>query len=175
MVLIIPRFSTFRIPPFEHSLKILARIYRPSFGHENARFRENMRKTLVFNSIRTQRRRFQLVLDEIRLGGSFQILGLRRVRDQLVFMHRTKQSRRSFLKNGQGKYLWRQNKNICKHNLLCYSMHYTSKYNSHILYSVHSDSSTQDFLNWSTLNERKHSRYRRISFIVLFSPKTTTI
>jgi hypothetical protein len=73
-------------------LESSARIYRPSFGHENARFRENMRKTLVFNSIRTQRRRFQLVLDEIRLGGSFQILGLRRVRDQLVFMHRTKQS-----------------------------------------------------------------------------------
>ncbi len=69
-----------------------ARIYRPSFGHENARFRENMRKTLVFKSIRTHRRRFQLVLDEIRLGGSFQILGLRRVRDQLVFVHRTKQS-----------------------------------------------------------------------------------
>ncbi len=48
-----------------------ARIYRASFGHENARFRENMPKTLVFNSIRTQRRRFQLVLDEIRLVGSF--------------------------------------------------------------------------------------------------------
>jgi hypothetical protein len=61
-----------------------ARIYRPSFGHENARFRENMPKTLVFNSIRTQRRRFQLVLDEIDLG-SFQIRGLRRGRDQQVF------------------------------------------------------------------------------------------
>ncbi len=56
-----------------------------SFGHENARFRENMPKTLVFNSICTQRRRFQLVLDEIRPAGSFLILGLRRGRDQLVF------------------------------------------------------------------------------------------
>ncbi len=63
-----------------------ARIYRPSFGHENARFHENMPKTLVFNSIRTQRRRFQLVLDEIQLGGSFQILELRRGRDQHVFL-----------------------------------------------------------------------------------------
>ncbi len=44
-----------------------AQIYRPSFGHENARFRENMPKTLVFNSICTQRRRFQLVLNEIDL------------------------------------------------------------------------------------------------------------
>jgi hypothetical protein len=44
-----------------------ARIYRPSFGHEKARFRENMPKTLVFNSICTQRRRFQLVLNEIDL------------------------------------------------------------------------------------------------------------
>jgi hypothetical protein len=44
-----------------------ARIYRPSFEHENARFRENMPKTLVFNLTRTQRRRFQLVLDEIDL------------------------------------------------------------------------------------------------------------
>jgi hypothetical protein len=33
--------------------KSSARIYRPSFGHENARFRENMPKTLVFNSIHT--------------------------------------------------------------------------------------------------------------------------
>ena len=53
-------------------------IHRLCFGHENARFRENMPKTLVFKSIRTQRRRFQLVLDEIRLVGSFQILELRR-------------------------------------------------------------------------------------------------
>jgi hypothetical protein len=56
------------------------------FGHENARFRENMPKTLVFNSIHNQRRRFQHVLDEIRLAGSFLILGLRRGRAQLVFM-----------------------------------------------------------------------------------------
>ncbi len=63
-----------------------ARIYRASFGCENDRFRENKPNTLVFNSIRTQRRRLQLVLDEIKLGGGFQILGLRRVRDQLVFM-----------------------------------------------------------------------------------------
>jgi hypothetical protein len=63
-----------------------ARIYRPSFGHENGRFHEHRPKTLVFNSIRTQRRRFLLVLDEIRFGGSFRILGLRRGRDQLVFI-----------------------------------------------------------------------------------------
>ncbi len=66
-----------------------ARIYRPSFGRENDRFRENKPKTFVFNQIRTQRRRFQLVLDEIKLGGGFQILELRRVRDQLVFMPKT--------------------------------------------------------------------------------------
>jgi hypothetical protein len=48
-----------------------ARIYRPSFGHENASFRENMPKMLVFNPIRTQRRRFQLVLDEIIFGVVF--------------------------------------------------------------------------------------------------------
>ncbi len=63
-----------------------ARIYRPSFGHENDRFRENKPKPLVFNLIRTQKRRSRLVFDEIKLGGSFQILGLRRGRDQLVFM-----------------------------------------------------------------------------------------
>jgi hypothetical protein len=51
-----------------------ARIYRPSFGHENDRFRENKLKTLIFNPIRTQRRWYQLVLDEFRIGGSFQIL-----------------------------------------------------------------------------------------------------
>jgi hypothetical protein len=45
---------------------IRARIYRPSFGHENDPFRENKHKTLVFNPIRTQRRRLQLVLDEIK-------------------------------------------------------------------------------------------------------------
>jgi hypothetical protein len=54
-----------------------ARIYRPSFGHENDRFRENKPKTLVFNPISTQRRQPQLVLDEIIFVGSFQILGLR--------------------------------------------------------------------------------------------------
>ncbi len=63
-----------------------ARIYRPSFGHENDRFRENKAKTLVFNPICTQRRRFPLVLDEIRLMGSFQIQELRRGRDQQVFL-----------------------------------------------------------------------------------------
>ena len=63
-----------------------ARIYRSSFGRENDRFHENMPKPLVFNLIRTQKRRSRLVLDEIKLGGGFQILGLRRVRDQLVFM-----------------------------------------------------------------------------------------
>jgi hypothetical protein len=47
-------------------------------------FAKKMPKTLVFNSVRT--RRFQLVLDEIRAAGSFLILGLRRGRDQLVFM-----------------------------------------------------------------------------------------
>ncbi len=67
-----------------------ARIYRSSFGRENDRFRENKPKTLVFNLIRTQRRRSRLVLDEIKLGGSFQILGLRRGRDQLVFVLKTK-------------------------------------------------------------------------------------
>jgi hypothetical protein len=66
------------------------RIYRASFGCENDRFRENKPKTLVFSPIRTQRRWCQLVLDEIRLGGSFQILGLRRGRDQQVFMPETK-------------------------------------------------------------------------------------
>ncbi len=61
------------------------RIYRPSFGHENDRFPENKLKTLIFNPIRTQRHWYQLVLDKIRRGGIFQILGLRRGRDQLVF------------------------------------------------------------------------------------------
>ena len=63
-----------------------ARIYRSSFGRENDRFHENMPKPLVFNLIRTQKRRSRLVLDEIILGGGFQIRGLRRGRDQLVFM-----------------------------------------------------------------------------------------
>ncbi len=62
-----------------------ARIYRSCFGRENDRFRENKLNTLIFNPIRTQRRWYQLVLDEIRIGGSFQIRGLRRGRDQLVF------------------------------------------------------------------------------------------
>ena len=63
-----------------------ARIYRSSFGRENDRFRENKPKPLIFNLIRTQKRRSWLVLDEIKLGGGFQILGLRRGRDQLVLM-----------------------------------------------------------------------------------------
>ncbi len=63
-----------------------ARIYRPSFGHENACFRENMPKMLVFIPIRAQKHRYRLVLEEIRLEGGFQILELRRGRDQLVFM-----------------------------------------------------------------------------------------
>ncbi len=42
------------------------RIYRPSFGHENDRFRENKSKMPIFNPIRTQRRWYQLILDEIR-------------------------------------------------------------------------------------------------------------
>jgi hypothetical protein len=41
---------------------------------------------LIFIPIRAQRRQYQHVLDEIRLGGSFQMLELRRVRDQLVFI-----------------------------------------------------------------------------------------
>ncbi len=59
----------------------------PVFGHENDRFRENKSKMLIFNPIRTgtQGRWYQLVLDEIIFGGSFQILKLRRGRDQLVF------------------------------------------------------------------------------------------
>jgi hypothetical protein len=63
-----------------------ARLYRSSFGRENDRFHENKPKPLVFNLIRTQKRRSRLVLDEIKLGGGFQILGLRRGGDQLVFM-----------------------------------------------------------------------------------------
>ncbi len=63
-----------------------ARIYRSSFGRENDRFHENMPKPLVFNLIRTQKRRSRLILDEIKLGGGFQILGLRRGGDQLVFI-----------------------------------------------------------------------------------------
>ncbi len=63
-----------------------ARIYRPSFENENDRFGEKQLKTIVFNPIRTQRRWYQLVSDEIRLGASFQILELRRVRDQHVFL-----------------------------------------------------------------------------------------
>ena len=66
--------------------KYCTRIYRSSFGRENDRFHENMPKPLVFNLIRTQKRRSRLVLDEIKLGGGFQILGLRRGRDQLVFI-----------------------------------------------------------------------------------------
>jgi hypothetical protein len=65
---------------------LYARIYRSSFGCENDHFHGNKPKTLLLDRIRTQRRRCQLVLDEIRLGGSFQILELRRGRDQLVFM-----------------------------------------------------------------------------------------
>jgi hypothetical protein len=71
---------------FENYPPTCARIYRPSFEHENDRFGEKQLKTLVFNPIRTQRRWYQLVLDEIRLGGSFQILELRRGRDQHVFL-----------------------------------------------------------------------------------------
>jgi len=63
-----------------------ARIYRPWFGHENQHFREKQPKTLSFIPIRGQRRRYQHVLVEIRWGGSFQMLGLRRGRDQLVLM-----------------------------------------------------------------------------------------
>jgi hypothetical protein len=51
---------------FPTVMQISGRIYRPSFGHENDRIRENMPKTLVFNPILTQRRYFQLVLDKIR-------------------------------------------------------------------------------------------------------------
>jgi hypothetical protein len=57
-----------------------------SFGSENDRFHENKLKTLVFNPICIQRRWYQLVLAEIRLGVSFQILELRRGRDQQVFV-----------------------------------------------------------------------------------------
>jgi hypothetical protein len=64
-----------------------ARIYRPSFGHENARFAKTRPKRLFsIQSIRTQRCWLQLVSDEIRFAGSFQILEPRRGRDQLVFM-----------------------------------------------------------------------------------------
>jgi hypothetical protein len=69
-----------------YTLQTSARIYRCSFGRENDRFPENKPEMLVFNLIRTQRRLSQLVLDEIRPAGSFLILGLRRGRDQLVFM-----------------------------------------------------------------------------------------
>jgi hypothetical protein len=55
-----------------------ARIYRSSFGRENDRFQENKPKPLIFNLNRTQKRRSRLILDEIKLGGGFQILGLRR-------------------------------------------------------------------------------------------------
>jgi hypothetical protein len=90
----ISSYSSFLSPKLHHKIIKLqeeysaacARIYRSSFGHENDRFRENKAKTLVFNPIRTQRRRFPLVLDEIRLVGSFQILELRRGWDQHVFM-----------------------------------------------------------------------------------------
>jgi hypothetical protein len=72
--------------PMPKSQQSSARIYRSSFERENDRFRENKPKPLVFNLIRTQKRQSRLVLDEIKLGGGFQILGLRRGRDQLVFM-----------------------------------------------------------------------------------------
>jgi hypothetical protein len=39
-----------------------APMQRPSFGHENQRFRENQPKTLVFIPNLAQRRHFQLVL-----------------------------------------------------------------------------------------------------------------
>ncbi len=80
-----PSFICF-CPLVSQYSKLSARIYRPSFGHENASFRENMPKMLVFIPIRAQRRRYRLVLEEIRLEGGFQILELRRGRDQLVFM-----------------------------------------------------------------------------------------
>ncbi len=64
---------------------VLPEFIDPVFcGREIDRFRENKPKTLLFNPIRTQRRRYQLVLNDI--GRCFQILGLRRGRDQLVFM-----------------------------------------------------------------------------------------
>ena len=60
-----------------------ARIYRSSFGRENDRFRENKQTMVVFSPIFAQRRRYRLVLEEIILGGGFQILELRRGRDPL--------------------------------------------------------------------------------------------
>ncbi len=39
-----------------------ARMQRPSFGHENQRFRENQPNTLIFNPNHAQRPYFQLVL-----------------------------------------------------------------------------------------------------------------
>ncbi len=41
-----------------------ARIYRARFGHENARFRENMPKTLIFNPIRTHARIYRPSFNE---------------------------------------------------------------------------------------------------------------
>jgi hypothetical protein len=57
----------------------------PVLGMKMIVFMKTSRKTLIFNPIRTQRCWYQLVLDEIRLGGSFQIRELRRGRDQQVF------------------------------------------------------------------------------------------
>ncbi len=68
------------------ALKICAQIYRSSSGREYDRSRENKPQPLVFNLISTQKRQSRLVLDEIKLSDGFQILGLRRGGDQLVFM-----------------------------------------------------------------------------------------
>jgi len=54
-----------------------AGIQRQCFGLQNTRFHQNSPKTLVFNQIRAQRRKFQLVLEEIGFGVVFQY-GLRR-------------------------------------------------------------------------------------------------
>jgi hypothetical protein len=78
--------NEFAVAPNVRSQHYCARIYRSSFGRENDHICENKPKTIGFNPVRTQRRRSQLVLDEIRSGGSFQILELRRGRDQVVFM-----------------------------------------------------------------------------------------
>jgi hypothetical protein len=79
-------FQSSNVDRFSPLLLSRARIYRSIFGRENDRFRENKQTTVVFSPILAQRSRYRLVLEEIVLEGGFQILELRRGRDQLVFM-----------------------------------------------------------------------------------------
>jgi hypothetical protein len=66
----------------------LIRVYllAETFVFRNEHFQLVFKLKTTLLKIRAQRRRYQHDLVEIRWGGGFQILGLRRGRDQLVLM-----------------------------------------------------------------------------------------